>query len=90
MRLPVALELLELLATVNIPKADRRVIRPTDELPRIRGVEMDAVDRTAVMVSNVSFTGKADRVIMIKNNLHLSPADMPTARERGRRSPKLC
>ena len=32
MRLPVALELLELLATVNIPQADRLVPRPTDEL----------------------------------------------------------
>ena len=57
MRLPVALELLELLATVNIPQADRLVIRPTDELRWIRRVEMDAVDRTAVIVSNVSFTG---------------------------------
>ena len=56
-RLPVALELLELLATVNIPQADRLVIRPTDELPRIRRVEMDAIDHTAAIVSNVSFTG---------------------------------
>ena len=30
MRLPVSLELLELLATVNIPQADRPVNRPTD------------------------------------------------------------
>jgi hypothetical protein len=57
MRLPVALELLELLATVNIPQADRLVGRPTDELPRIRRVEIDAKDRTAAIVSNVSFTG---------------------------------
>ena len=57
MRLPVALELLELLATVNIPQADRLVIRPTDELPRICRVEMDAKDLTAAIVSNVSFTG---------------------------------
>ncbi len=57
MRLHMALELLELLATVNIPQADRLVIRPTDELRWIRRVEMDAVDRTAVIVSNVSFTG---------------------------------
>ena len=57
MRLPVALELLEFLATVNIPQADRLVIRPTDELRWIRRVEMDAVDRTAAIVSNVSFTG---------------------------------
>ena len=56
-RLPVSLELHELLATVNIPQADRLVIRPTDELPRIRRVEMDATDRTAAIVSNVSFTG---------------------------------
>ena len=56
-RLPVALELLELLATVNIPQADRLVIRPTDELRWIRRVEIDAVDRIAAIVSNVSFTG---------------------------------
>ena len=56
-RLPVSLELHELLATVNIPQADRLVIRPTDELPRIGRVEMDATDLTAAIVSNVSFTG---------------------------------
>ena len=56
-RLPVSLELHELLATVNIPQADRLVIRPTDELRWIRRVEMDAIDRTAAIVSNVSFTG---------------------------------
>ena len=53
----MALELLELLATVNIPQADRLVTRPTDELPRICRVEMDARDPTAAIVSNVSFTG---------------------------------
>ena len=57
MRLPVTLELLEFLATFNIPQADRLVTRPTDELRWIRRVEMDAVDRTAAIVSNVSFTG---------------------------------
>ena len=57
MRLPVALELLELHATVNIPQANRLVTRPTDELPRICRVEMDARDPTAAIVSNVSFTG---------------------------------
>ncbi len=57
MRLPVALELHELLATVNIPQADCLVLRPTDELRWIRRVEMDAVDLTAAIVSNVSFTG---------------------------------
>ena len=57
MRLPVSLELHELLATVNIPQADRVVIRPTDKLPRIRRVEMDAGDNTAAIVPNVSFTG---------------------------------
>ena len=31
MRLPVALELLELHATVNIPQPDRAVARPTDK-----------------------------------------------------------
>ncbi len=66
MRLPVALELLELLATVNIPQADRLVIRPTDELRWIRRVEMDATDPTAAIVSNVSFTG---------NCCTLSPAE---------------
>ena len=44
MRSPVALELLELHATVNIPQADSVVKRPTDKLPRIRRVEMDAGD----------------------------------------------
>ncbi len=58
MRLPVALELHELLATVNIPQADLVVTRPTDELRWIRRVEMDAVDMKAAIVSNVSFTGK--------------------------------
>ena len=57
MRLPVSLELLELLATVNIPQADRLVIRPTDELRWIRRVEMDATNPIAAIVSNVSFTG---------------------------------
>ena len=42
MRLPVSLELLELLATVHIPQADRLISRPTDELPRIRRVELEA------------------------------------------------
>jgi len=55
MRLPVALELLELLATVNIPQADRPVIRRTDEQLRIRGAELDAVDITAAIFSNVRF-----------------------------------
>ncbi len=45
------------LATVNIPQADRLVIRPTDKLPRIGRVEMDATDPKAAIVSNVSFTG---------------------------------
>ena len=44
----MALELLELLATVNIPQADRMVTRPTDELRWIRRVEMDATDRSAM------------------------------------------
>ncbi len=70
-RLPVALELLELLATVNIPQADRPVIRPTDELRWIRRVEMDATNPLAAIVSNVSF--------ILVTALRLSPA------ERGRR-----
>ena len=40
----VSLELLELLATVNIPQANRLVTRPTDELRWICRVEMDAGD----------------------------------------------
>ena len=58
MRLPVALELLELLATVNIPQPDRLVTRPTDELRWIRRVELDAGDRKwpAAIFSNVRFS----------------------------------
>jgi hypothetical protein len=55
---PVPKELLELLATVNIPQADRLVARPTDELPRIRWVELDAKDIIAAIFANVSFTCK--------------------------------
>ena len=55
MQSPVALELLELLATTNIPQADRLVIRRTDEKLRIRGAELDATDRTAAIFSSVSF-----------------------------------
>ena len=62
MRLPVALELLELLATVNIPQADRLVTRPTDELRWIRRVELDAIYVTAAIFSNVSFTGTTLRL----------------------------
>ena len=57
MRLPLALELLELLATVNIPQPDRLVTRPTDELRWIRRVEIDGKDQIAAIVSNVRFTG---------------------------------
>ncbi len=52
---PVALEHLELLATSKIPQADRPVIRRTDEQLRIRGAELDAVDITAAIFSNVRF-----------------------------------
>ena len=62
MRLPVALELLELLATVKIPQPDRLVTRPTDELRWIRRVELDAMDPTAAIFSNVSFTGTTLRL----------------------------
>jgi hypothetical protein len=44
MQSPVALELLELLATTNIPQADRPVTRRTDEKLCIRGAELDAID----------------------------------------------
>ena len=53
---PVPKELLELLATANIPKADRLVIRRTDELLRIRA-ELDATDVIAAIFPYVSFTG---------------------------------
>ena len=62
MRLPVALELLEHLATVNIPQPDRIVSRPTDELRWIRRVELDAIDVIAAIFSNVSFTGTTLRL----------------------------
>ena len=62
MRLPVALELLELLATVNIPQPDRLVMRPTDDLRWIRRVELDAIDAIASIFSNVSFTGTTLRL----------------------------
>ena len=55
MRLPVTLELLEFLATFNIPQADRAVTRPTDELRWIRWVELDAIDMRAAIFSNVRF-----------------------------------
>ncbi len=77
MRLPVALELLELLATVNIPQADRLVIRPTDELPRICRVEMDATDPIAAIFGSV-------RELICNGRLRLSPA------ERGRRRATPC
>ena len=65
MWLPVALELLEHLATVNIPQPDRwdrLVSRPTDELRWIRRVELDAIDVIAAIFSNVSFTGTTLRL----------------------------
>ena len=66
MRLPVALELLEHLATVNIPQPDRLVTRPTDELRWIRRVEPDGIDVIAAIVSNVS---------LLVTSLRLSPGD---------------
>ena len=62
MRLPVALKLLELLATVNIPQPDRLVVRPTDKQGGIRWVELDAIDAIAAIFSNVSFTGTTLRL----------------------------
>ncbi len=55
MQSPVALELLELLATTNIPQADRLVIRRTHEKLRIRGAELDATDVIAAILVNVRF-----------------------------------
>ena len=55
MQSPVALELLELLATTNIPQADRLVIRRTDEKLRIRGAELDAIDAIAAIFPNARF-----------------------------------
>ena len=74
MRAPVALELLELLATVNIPQPDRLVARPTDKQGGIRRIETDAIYFTAAIFSNVSFTGTP---------LRLSPA------QRGRAAGKI-
>jgi hypothetical protein len=62
MRLPVALELLELLASVNIPQPDRLVVRPTDKQGGIRWIETDAIYRIAAIFSNVSFTGTTLRL----------------------------
>jgi hypothetical protein len=42
------------------------VLRPSDELPRIRRVELDATDETAAIFSHVSFTDAP---------LRLSPAE---------------
>jgi len=64
MRLPVALELLELLARAHIPQPDRPVLRPTAKQAGIRRIETDAIYVTAAIFSNVSFTG---------TNLRLSP-----------------
>jgi hypothetical protein len=66
MWLSVALELLDLLATVNIPQPDRLVTRPTDELRWIRRVEPDGRDATSASVSNVS---------LLVTSLLLSPGD---------------
>ena len=54
MQSPVALELLELLATTNIPQ-DHLVIRRTDEKLRIRGAELDAIDALAAIFPNARF-----------------------------------
>jgi hypothetical protein len=43
------------------------VLRPSDELPRIRRVELEAADERAAIFSNVSLTGTA---------LRLSPAEL--------------
>jgi hypothetical protein len=62
----VALELLDLLARAHIPQPNAVVVRPTDELPRIRRVELKAGDAFAAIFSNVRFTDTA---------LRLSPAE---------------
>ena len=62
MRLPVALELLELLACSHIPQPDRPVVRPTDKQGGIRGIETDAIYFTAAIFSNVNFTGTTLRL----------------------------
>ena len=61
-KIAVALELLELLATVNIPQPDRLVARPTDKQGGIRRIETDAIYRIAAIFSNVSFTGTTLRL----------------------------
>ena len=57
MWLPVALELLEHLATVNIPQPDRPVVRPTDKQGGIRRIETDAIYRTAVSLHRAGRVG---------------------------------
>ncbi len=57
MQSPVAPELLELLATANMPQADRVVIRRTDKQLRIRGAELEAIDARTAIFPIVSFTG---------------------------------
>ena len=69
MRLPVALELLEHLATVNIPQPDRLVVRPTDELRWIRVVELDATDPTAVAFQGVeAFSGRPQLDLVVSRS----------------------
>ena len=55
MLLPVALELLELLARSHVPQPDRPVDRPTDKQGGIRRIETDAKYFTAAIFSNVIF-----------------------------------
>jgi hypothetical protein len=56
MRSPVA-SLLELLARAHIPEPNAVVNRPTDKLPCIRRVELDATFARADTFSNASFDG---------------------------------
>ena len=84
MRLPVALELLELLATVNIPQPDRLVTRPTDDLRWIRRVEPDGIDVIAAIVSNVSLLVTSLRLTPGEGGQHATLRKMqpPVALER--------
>ena len=49
-------ESLQALAVFHAPQFDAFVPRPSDELPCIRGVELEAGDVRAAIFSNVSFT----------------------------------
>ena len=54
---PMSGESLQELAVCHAPHLDGLVPRPSDELPRIRRIELEAGDALAAIFSHVSFTG---------------------------------